>query len=119
MSANISKFPHQPRRKGIFSYIEQKIPLTQMVTDGLPTRYIPLVLYGFLLGILYVGNTHYYERKARQVVILEKKIETLRVEFISLKSAYMLTRRQSAVAQRIAPMGIIEAKTPPYVIKSN
>ncbi len=90
-----------------------------MLTEGLPARYIPLILYGFLLSILYVGNTHYYERKARQVVILEKKIETLRVEFISLKSTYMLTRKQSAVAQRVAPMGIFEAKSPPYVIKIN
>lgn len=119
MSSNIYKSKPTQSIKGIFSYLESKIPLTQIFTEGLPARSLPLILYGFLLGIIYVGNTHYYERKARQVVILEQKIETLRVEFISLQSTYMLTRKQSTVAQRVARMGIIEAKEPPYVIKLN
>lgn len=118
MQSNIYK-SNAKKHRGLFSYIEQKIPLTQIFADGLPAHYLPIILYGFLLGLIYVGNTHYYERKARQVVILEKKIEPLRVEFISLKSAYMLTRKQSSVASRVAPMGIIEAKEPPYVIKLN
>lgn len=118
MAANIVSQPQKRKQSsGLFGYIEQKIPLTQIFADGLPARYLPIILYGFLLGIFYVGNTHYYERKARQLVILEKQIETLRVEFIALKSAYMLMRKQSSVAQRVAPIGIMEAKEPPYVIK--
>jgi hypothetical protein len=110
--------PHQ-NKKGIFTYVEKKVPLGQLFIDGLPTRYLPIIFYGFLLGIIYVGNTHYYERAARQAENLEQEVENLRVEYTSLKSGYMLASRQSAVADRVASLGIVESHEPPFKIKLN
>lgn len=117
MTKNVYKSQTNQKQKGIFTYVEKKVPLSQLFIDGLPTRYLPLIFYGFLLGVIYVGNTHYYERAARQAGTLEQEIETLRVEFISLKSEYMLASKQSTVAKRVAPLGIIESKEPPLKIK--
>ena len=99
--------------------MEAKVPLSQLFIDGLPTRYLPLILYGFFLGIIYVGNTHYCERTARRAENLEQEVETLRVEFISLKSEYMLASKQSTVARLVAPLGILESSEPPFKIKLN
>lgn len=117
MTKNAYKLQPTQKKEGIFTYVEKKLPLSQLFIDGLPTRYLPIILYGFLLGVIYVGNTHYYERAARQAENLEQEIENLRVEFISLKSAYMLASKQSTVAKRVAPLGIIESNEPPFKIK--
>jgi hypothetical protein len=119
MPKNVYKPKPDQKKGGIFTYVEKKVPLSQLFIDGLPTRYLPIIFYGFLLGIIYVGNTHYYERTARQAENLEQEIETLRVEFISLKSAYMLASKQSTVAKRVAPLGIVESNEPPFKIKLN
>jgi len=105
------------KKQGIFSYLEQKLPLNQLFIDGLPMRYIPLVAYLFFLGLTYVGNTHFYERTADKVEHLTIEVDALRVNFMSLKSSYMLDSKQSNIAQRVAPLGIYESNYPPYVIK--
>ncbi|MHB9147809.1 MAG: FtsL-like putative cell division protein [Candidatus Amoebophilus sp.] len=107
------------KKSGLFTYLERSLPFERLFMDGLPSRYIPVIAYSFLLGLIYVGNTHYYERTARKVDKLEQDIGALRMEFTSLKSSYMLDSKQSVVAQRVAPLGIHESNQPPFKIKLN
>lgn len=117
MAKNVYKA--RKKRSGLFTYLEKSLPFGRLFIDGLPSRYIPVIAYGFLLGLIYVGNTHYYERTARKVDKLEQEIGALRVEFTSLKSSYMLDSKQSIVAQRVAPLGIYESNQPPLKINLN
>jgi hypothetical protein len=105
------------KRHSLFSYLEKKIPLSAWITKELPSRYIGLLIFSLLLGLLYVANTHYYERKIRILAKLEQEVEALRVETIALKSSYMLDSKQSSVAQRVAPLGLYESTRPPTKIK--
>ena len=106
-----------PKRPGLFAYLECTLPFKGLFVDGLPVRYVPLVLYVFLLGLLYVGNTHYHEKMVRQISRLELAVGALRVDFTALKASYMLDSKQSAVAKRVAPLGIYETNQPPLKIK--
>jgi len=117
----MAKNAYKARKKklGLFTYLEKSLPFGRLFIDGLPSRYIPVIAYGFLLGLIYVGNTHYYERTARKVDKLEQDIGALRMEFTSLKSSYMLDSKQSVVAQRVVPLGIYESNQPPFKIKLN
>jgi hypothetical protein len=117
MARNAYK-PDKKKRYGLFTYLENSLPFGKLFIDGLPSRYIPLIAYSLLLGIIYVGNTHYYERTERKVETLEQEVAALRVEFTSIKSSYMLDSKQSAVAKRVASMGIYEANQPPFKVKS-
>ena len=115
MEKNIYK--GSKKKNSIFSYLEKSLPFGKLFIDGIPIRYIPMVAYSFLLGLIYVGNTHYYERKARKIDTLEQEVEALRVEVTSLKSSYMLDSKQSIVAKRVAKLGIYESNHPPFKIK--
>lgn len=115
MAKNVYK--SDKRRHGLFTYLEKSLPFNRLFTDGLPSRYLPLIAYSLLLGIIYVGNTHYYERTARKLDKLEQDVGALRVEFTSLKSSYMLDSKQSVVAQRVAHLGIFESNQPPFKVR--
>ncbi|OJW71133.1 MAG: hypothetical protein BGO68_04785 [Candidatus Amoebophilus sp. 36-38] len=117
MAKNVYKVAKKQKKYGLFTYLEKSLPFGKLFMDGLPSRYVPLIAYSLLLGIIYVGNTHYYERTARKVDTLEQEVGALRVEFTSLKSSYMLDSKQSVVAQRVAPLGIYESNQPPIKVK--
>lgn len=105
------------KRSGLFAYLERTLPFQTLFIDGLPVRYVPWVLYALLLGLLYVGNTHYHEKMVRQIDRLEREVGILRVDFTTLKASYMLDSKQSVVAKRVASLGLCEASHPPLKIK--
>jgi hypothetical protein len=100
-----------------FSYIERKLPISALLVEGLPTRYLSILAFSLLLGLLYVANTHYYERKLRTIAKLEHEVEVLRVECTAIQSSYMLISKQSVLAQRLAHLGLYEPITPPAKVK--
>jgi len=114
MSKNIYKA--SKKKTGLFTYLENHMPFGGLFIDGLPSRYLPLVLYSFLLGLLYIGNTHYYEKNLRKAEKLEQEVEALRVTFTTLQSSYMLASKQSMVAQQVAALGLYESNKPPFKI---
>ena len=105
------------KRPSLFTYLERTWPFRSLCVDGLPVRYILLVLYVLLLGLLYVGNTHYHEKLVRQTSRLEYEVGVLRVDFTALQASYMVDSKQSVVAQRVAPLGIYETNQPPLKVK--
>lgn len=105
------------KKTDVFTYIEQFLQRNGFVSEDFPVKYLPQVLYVFFLGLLYVGNTHYYEKVIRKITQLEEKVEDLRTNFITLKADYMFASKQSEVAQRVAPMEIYESTKPPCKIK--
>lgn len=105
------------RKRGLFAYLEQALPFRLLVFYGLPERYIPRLLLLFVLGLIYVGNTHYHESMLRKISQLKKRVNELKVDYTTLKASYMSASKQSAVAQKAAKLGLQETKEPPITIK--
>lgn len=105
------------KRKGLFTYLEHTIRFQDDSVLGLPGRYIFRLLFAFLIGIIYVGNTHYYEKAIRKISQLEQEVDALRVDYTTLKADYMFDSKQSEVAKRVAQMGLHEAPYPPLKVR--
>ena len=114
MAKNIHK---SQKKQGLFTYLERKLHFKDFALQGLPERYLPRLLFLFVIGIFYVGNTHYHERMVRRISQLERETVALRVEYTTLKASYMFDSKQSEVAKRVASMGLYETPHPPFKIK--
>lgn len=101
--------------RGLFAYLEDEMPPEEQVLAG---NYMPRLLFVFILGILYVGNTHYHEKMVRSIAHLERKTAELRVDYTTLQAGYMFDSKQSEVAKRVTGMGLIEVPYPPLKLKS-
>lgn len=109
--------PENEKKGGAFGWMEGSKPFTGLFENGLPIEIMPRVVFITLLGIFYIGNTHYAERTIREIDKLEKQVEDLRADFTTLKADYMFSSKQSEVARRIAPRGLEESKKPPIKIR--
>jgi len=105
------------RKVGLFTYLEQLLRLERFAPHGLPGHHLLGLIVIFLIGLLYVGNTHYHEKMVRQINQLEREVEALRVDYTTLQAGYMLDSKRSEVAKRVAPLGLDDATCPPYKIK--
>jgi hypothetical protein len=79
-------------------------------------RYLPKLLFGMLLVLLYIGNTHYGNRMNRNIQRLKQETEDLRADYTTLKSDYMEASKQSEVARKVAAIGLVESSSPPFRI---
>lgn len=114
MSKNTYK---SQKKRGLFTYLEEKVSPNGTFFQGLPGRYMPRLLFLFVLGIFYVGNTHYHEKLAREIAHLERETAGLRVDYTTLQAGYMFDSKQSEVAKRVADMGLVETTRPPQKVK--
>ena len=78
--------------KSLFSSLEQRIRLEKYFEDGFPVRHLPRVLFVFLLGLIYIGNTHYAERTTRAINKAQTEVEDLRADFTTQKAELMFSK---------------------------
>ena len=104
------------RRRSLFTYLEHKLHYKRGVFYNMPAHYLPRLLLLLLVGIFYVGNTHYHEKMVRQLSQLERETAALRVTYTALQASYMFDSKQSEIAKRVAPLGLYEAPHPPLKI---
>ena len=77
---------------------------------------MPYILYFTLIGLFYIGNSHYAERMVRRMDQLEREVEDMRANYTTLKASYMYESKQSQVAKRVKALGLEESATPPFKI---
>ncbi len=106
------------RSKSLFTHLEQRIRLEAMLPQGLPKHYTPRLLFLFIIGVVYVGNTHYHEKLVRKIAQLERKTEELRADYTTLQAEHMLSSKQSEVAKEAAKLDLYETPYPPLKIKT-
>lgn len=82
-----------------------------------PPRGLLRIGYLFLLGLSYIWNTHYYEKTAYRIKLIEPKVNNLRVKYTELQSSYIFHSTQSEVSKSVASLGLLENRTPPHKIK--
>jgi hypothetical protein len=100
-------------KKGLFSTINKTFRIEGMFDEGVPTKYLPQVLWVTILIILYIANAHYTEKTIRKIDKLKFEVEDLRTEYTTLKAGYMFDSKQSEVARKMATYGLVESKSPP------
>ncbi|MDQ4141795.1 MAG: FtsL-like putative cell division protein [Bacteroidota bacterium] len=108
-----------PRPKGtsLFHLLDRYTKVDTFFQDGLPVKYLPYVLYIMGITLFYIGNTHYAEKTIRKIDRTKSETEDLRADYTTLKSDYMEASKQSEVARKVAPAGIVESSSPPYQIE--
>lgn len=105
--------------KSIFGAFDQKFNVEKAFETGLPVHYIPYVLYVALIGVLYIGNSHYSDKVSRGYDSLKKEVEDLRADYTTLKADYMYESKQSEVAKKVQNMGLEEGGVPPKKVVIN
>ena len=101
---------------GVFSSIENRLKLEFYFEEGFPVQFLPKILFVFLLGILYISNTHYAEKTVRDINAIQAEVEDLRADYTTLKADLMFASKQSEVARKVKDYGLKESFTPPYKI---
>jgi hypothetical protein len=99
-----------------FSGIEKKLKLEHYFEEGFPTQYLPKILFVMLLGLLYIGNTHYAEKAVRKINSIQAEVEDLRADYTTMKSDLMFASKQSEVARKVKAYGLKESLTPPFKV---
>lgn len=109
----------EKRVKGtsIFHLVDRFTRMDVLFQDGVPVRFLPVILYLMVVALFYIGNTHYAEKTIRKIDKIKIETEDLRADYTTLKSDYMEASKQSEVGRKVAPAGLVESSSPPYQIE--
>ena len=109
----------EERVKGvsIFQLVDRYTRMDVLFQDGVPVKYLPYILYLMVVALFYIGNTHYAEKTIRKIDKIKIETEDLRADYTTLKSDYMEASKQSEVARKVAPAGLVESSSPPYQVE--
>ncbi|MTI32864.1 FtsL-like putative cell division protein [Xanthovirga aplysinae] len=111
-----TKDQNKGKKRSLFTLIENNLRLFALFDDGVPVKYFPHVLFVALIGVFYIGNSHYAERTVREVEKLQSEVEDLRVAYTSIQASYMYASKQSEVAKRVKKLDLFESMKPPVKI---
>lgn len=77
-----------------------------------------MVFFLFLaaLAVIYIYNGHYADKVVRDINHTGKELKELQYEYKTLKSEVMFRSKQSELAKAVAPFGLRELTSPPYVL---
>jgi len=117
MATNTYRVNEQSEKRSVFGKLEKLVRIDAVFEHGLPVKYLPYILFITVVGIFYIGNSHYAEKNVRKIDKLKKEVEDLRADYTTLKADYMYASKQSEVAKKIAKKGITESLRPPEKIK--
>ena len=106
----------QEAKPTLFGFLQTALRVDSIFSGGLPIRYLPRLLWLTVLVIVYIANNHNANRTIVKLSKTRQEIEELRVDYTTLKAAYMSQSKQSEVAKRVEPMGLSESLVPPRKI---
>ena len=105
-----------PAGFSIFSGVEKSMKLETYFEEGFPVHYLPKIFFVLILGLIYIGNTHYAEQTVRKINLMQVEVEDLRADYTTLKSDLMFSTKQSEVARKVKAFGLKESLIPPYKV---
>ncbi len=74
---------------------------------------LPFILFLGFIGMMYIMNAHYSEKKLWQIQKYENEIEELKWEYASIKAELMYQTKQSEVAKAVESIGIKNSTSTP------
>ena len=78
------------------------------ISTFLLLKNIPFYFFLGFLGVIYIANAHYSEKKIREIQVLQKDIQELNWEYMSIKSDLMQQSMQSEVAKKVKNLNLKE-----------
>ncbi len=112
----------QVRKRGGFKRVFLSLIDGSYLRDETFTKQLPFIIYLVTLSFLLIYSRNDYEKKAMQIIKLDKEIKELRFEFIDTRSMLMTTIQQSQIARQLRLEEIEESVVPPekiYVIEND
>lgn len=107
---------HRVRQKNIFSQIKNFICFDDLFSDGIPLKYVSLVLFGFLLGVIYIFNSYNSSHLMNEENKLNDELLTLKTEYMVLKSDFDTLKLQSNVISQGDDLGLKKSNVPPKIL---
>lgn len=101
---------------GVFAGIEKKLRLENYFEEGFPVHYLPKIFFALILGLIYIGNTHYAEKTVRSINNMQTEVEDLRADYTTMKAELMFSSKQSEVARKVKVFELQESLTPPFKV---
>ena len=99
-----------------FAFIERKMDVSALVGENVPIKLVLPLLYASFIAMVYIWSNYKAENTIRKIDKLQQEVEDLRADVTTLEAEYMYASKQSEVAKKIQPLGIIEIEEPPQKI---
>jgi hypothetical protein len=64
------------------------------------------------LALIYIANSYYAESTSRNIDEVSRELKELQYEYVSTKSELMQAGKQSEIARKMAPSGMVESIEP-------
>jgi len=74
---------------------------------------LPFILFLGFIGMMYIMNAHYSEKKLWQIQKYENEIEKLNWEYDAIKASLMFQTKQSEVAKAVESIGVKNSTSTP------
>lgn len=117
MSNNKQAAAASPKKQSAIASALISVIGGSFLTRNYVIRLLPFLLYLMVLGVIYIANTYYAEKKVIESDRLTRELKELRYEYITTRSELMQYGRQSEIAVKLRETGVQESKTPPAKIK--
>lgn len=102
--------------RSLFHWMDVYGALLRARWQHVPSRFLPRLMLLFSMALLYVANTHRYEKMLRQIGELEQEVHVLRTTCTTLQASYMYQSKQSEIAKRVERLNLIEGSSPPLCL---
>jgi Bacteriodetes cell division protein (FtsL-like) len=99
----------------MFNKLKGYLDISQSTTQLVFGNFSYILFLGFL-GIIYIANAHFAEKKVRQIQKLQKEIKEHKWEYMSLKSNLMYKSMQSQIDTTLESSGLDLYDAGPKVI---
>ncbi len=98
------------------SNIMDLLDVSKWVSYDTVIRNLPFVLFMAALGIVYIWNSHHFEKSVRDANTIEKQMKELKWEFTTTKSELEYSSKMSEVSKMVLTTGLQELRVPPKKI---
>lgn len=105
------------KKKSRWQTISKNLPFAVEPTHWV-MKNLPFIFYIAFLSFIYIANARYAEKKVREIQTIQKEIQKVSWEYLSIKSDLMLKSMQTEVTKESEKRGlnIKELKMPPKKI---
>jgi hypothetical protein len=102
------------RNKGLRKFLL----LEFLGSDEIFNKLVYVLFIGFL-AMLYIANSHFSERRIREIQVLQDDIKELRWEYMTLAAENRVKVQRSQMADRFAVLGLKPFERSPFKLVVN
>ena len=77
---------------------------------------ISLIFFVGILGLVYIGNSHYAEKQSREIRKVEKDVQNLKREHMQVLSTLMHEKKHTRIESEVKTLGLAPPQSRPYRI---